>query len=214
MSDPGTELVQALAPCPLLPVLVVGGTDGAQLARALREGGVRAAEVTLRTPQALDVLAACAGQEDLLVGAGTVLDPDDVDAAAAAGARFVVSPGLDLEVVERAHARGLAAVPGVQTASEVQRAHRAGLRLLKFFPAATSGGPRAVAALGGPFGAMRFVPTGGISAADARSYLELPNVVGVGGSWFVPPALVDGLGGPTAYAALVDSVRTAVGAVA
>jgi 2-dehydro-3-deoxyphosphogluconate aldolase/(4S)-4-hydroxy-2-oxoglutarate aldolase len=120
------------------------------------------------------------------VGAGTVLTPTQVDRAVAAGARYVVSPGLSRAVVERCAEHGVPALPGVVTATEVQAALELGLTTVKFFPAGTSGGARAIAALAAPFGEVRFVPTGGIGPADLADYLRVDAVVAVGGSWMVP----------------------------
>ncbi|TNM68595.1 bifunctional 4-hydroxy-2-oxoglutarate aldolase/2-dehydro-3-deoxy-phosphogluconate aldolase [Streptomyces sp. NP160] len=209
------ELADALAACPLLPVVVVGErTDGGALGAALVEGGLTAAEVVLRTPAALRVLAELAPTAGLLVGAGTVVDPDQVDAVVDAGARFVVSPGYDPDVVARCHARGVPAVPGVSTASEVQLARRAGLRLLKVFPAGAVGGTALLSGLAGPFPDVSFVPTGGIGEADLADYLAVRSVAGVGGSWCVPAALVadvTGRGVP-AWDDLAEDVAVAVAA--
>jgi len=192
------ELRAALVRCPLLPVVVVGErTDGAALGAALVAGGLAAAEVVLRTPSALRVLAELAHAPGLLVGAGTVVEPDQVDAVADAGARFVVSPGHDPDVVARAHARGIPAVPGTSTATEVQLARRAGLRLLKVFPAGAVGGTALLAGLAGPFPDVAFVPTGGIGEGDLADYLGVPAVAAVGGSWCAPAGLVARVTGRT-----------------
>jgi 2-dehydro-3-deoxyphosphogluconate aldolase/(4S)-4-hydroxy-2-oxoglutarate aldolase len=176
---------------PVVPVVVLDDADrAAGLGRALVDGGLPIAEVTLRTPAALAGIAAMARNPDLLVGAGTVLTPDQATAAAEAGARFVVCPGLSLPVVERCRALGLPVLPGVATATEVLAARDNGLDVVKFFPAETSGGAPAVAALAAVFGDMRFVPTGGITEAKAVDYLRLPAVAAVGGSWMVPRALL------------------------
>ncbi len=185
------ELLDALAACPLLPVVVVGDdTDGAALGAVLVGAGLTAAEVVLRTPSALRVLAELAPTPGLLVGAGTVVEPEQVDDVVGAGAAFVVSPGHDPDVVARARSRGVPAVPGVATATEVQLARRAGLRLLKLFPAGAVGGTALLAGLAGPFPDVAFVPTGGIDAAELRAYLALRSVAAVGGSWCVPADLV------------------------
>ena len=208
------HLRAALARCPLLPVVVVGErTDGAALAGALVDGGLTVAEVVLRTPSALRVLARMTANPDLLVGAGTVVEPDQVDAARSAGAAFVVSPGYDPDVVGRAAALGVPAVPGVATATEVQRARRAGYRLLKLFPAGAAGGTALLVGLAGPFPDVQFVPTGGIGEAELGEYLALPSVAGVGGSWCVPAALVADVTGPGAAATAVLTARV-VAAVA
>lgn len=191
------ELRAALVRCPLLPVVVVGElTDGRALGAALVEGGLTAAEVVLRTPSALRVLSEVSGTPGLLVGAGTVVEPDQVDAVVDAGARFVVSPGHDPDVVARAHALSVPAVPGTSTATEVQLARRAGLRLLKVFPAGAVGGTALLAGLAGPFPDVAFVPTGGIGESDLADYLAVGAVAAVGGSWCVPAALVARVTGP------------------
>lgn len=205
----------ALARCPLLPVVVVGErTDGAALAGALVDGGLTVAEVVLRTPSALRVLAEMVANPDLLVGAGTVIEPDQVDGAWSAGAAFVVSPGFDPDVVARAAVLRVPAVPGAATATEVQRARRAGYRLLKVFPAGAAGGTALLVGLAGPFPDVQFVPTGGIAEADLGEYLALPSVAGVGGSWCTPAALVADVTRPgtAATAALTARVAAAVAA--
>lgn len=171
----------------IVPVVVVpapGLADG--LGDALAQGGLPIAEVTLRTPYALDAIGELARRGDLLVGAGTVVRPEQVDVVADSGAAFVVSPGLDARIVERCWERGLAVLPGVATATELQAASSLGVETVKFFPAEQAGGAAMVKALSGPFPDASFVPTGGISAANAADYLALPCVKAVGGSWMVP----------------------------
>ncbi|HEY0119654.1 MAG TPA: bifunctional 4-hydroxy-2-oxoglutarate aldolase/2-dehydro-3-deoxy-phosphogluconate aldolase [Cellulomonas sp.] len=178
----------ALAAHVLVPVVVVRDVpDAALLADVLVTGGLPVAEVTLRTPAAVDAIRAMSDRDDILVGAGTVLTASQVDSAVAAGARFVVSPGLSQAVVERCGELGVAALPGAATATEVQAAIELGFDTVKFFPASTSGGPAAIKALAAPFGAVSFLPTGGIGPADLADYLAVPSVVGVGGSWMIPP---------------------------
>jgi 2-dehydro-3-deoxyphosphogluconate aldolase/(4S)-4-hydroxy-2-oxoglutarate aldolase len=183
----GDEVLGRLAAYRLVPVVVLDdAADAGPLADALVAGGLPVAEVTFRTPAAADAIRALSARGDVLVGAGTVLTPGQVDAAVAAGARYVVSPGTSRAVVERCAEHGVAALPGAVTATEVQSALELGLTTLKFFPAGTSGGPKAIAALAAPFTGVRFVPTGGVSAADLGDYLALPSVAAVGGSWMVP----------------------------
>lgn len=175
----------------IVPVVVLDDAASAgPLAEALVSGGLPVAEVTLRTAAALDAIAAMAASDDLLVGAGTVLTAAQVDQAVDAGARFVVSPGTSRAVVERARERGVAVLPGAVTATEIQAALDLGIDTVKFFPAGTSGGTAAIKALAAPFGGVRFVPTGGISAANLDEYLSIPSVVAVGGSWMVPQAAI------------------------
>src|ERR1019366_4457458 len=127
---------------------------------------------------------------DLLVGAGTVTRPDQVDLARDAGARFVVLPGFSARVGDRCRELGMPVVPGISTATDVISALDHGCELLKFFPAEASGGLEMIRALQGPFPQVRFIPTGGVNAANAGAYLRLPSVVAVGGSWMVAPALL------------------------
>ncbi|WP_369264141.1 bifunctional 4-hydroxy-2-oxoglutarate aldolase/2-dehydro-3-deoxy-phosphogluconate aldolase [Streptomyces sp. R35] len=170
--------------CRLLPVLTVASTAMAgPLADALTAGGARCAEVTFRTPSAERVLKEMATHGGLTVGAGTVLTPEQAERAVAAGARFVVLPGFDEEVVVKCRELGVPVVPGIATATELMRALRAGLDTVKFFPAEPLGGLRTLRALAAPFPGMRFVPTGGIDASRTAAYLADPAVLAVGGSW-------------------------------
>jgi len=181
------DTLDRLAAYRLVPVVVLDdAADAVPLGDALTAGGLPVAEVTFRTAAAADAIRALTDRGDVLVGAGTVLTPAQVDAAVAAGARFVVSPGTSRAVVERCAEHGVPALPGVATATEVMAALELGMTTLKFFPAGTSGGARAVAALAAPFGGVRFVPTGGVTAANLADYLALPSVCAVGGSWMVP----------------------------
>ena len=182
---------QICALAPIVPVIVVKDIAHAEpLARALVAGGLPAREVTLRTPCALDAIRAMAEVEGGTVGAGTLLTPADVKAAKTAGAKFGVSPGLTERLVRACEDEGLPLLPGTVTASEVMQALEWGYDVLKFFPAATSGGAPAIKALGGPLPQVSFCPTGGISLANATDYLSLPNVLCAGGSWVAPDAKV------------------------
>ncbi len=175
----------------IVPVVVLDEAADAQpLAAALVTGGLPIAEVTFRTAAARDAIAAMAADPRMLVGAGTVLTVEQVDQAAQAGARFIVSPGFSDAVVQHCRDRGIPVFPGVATAGEVQRAFEAGLRTVKFFPAEASGGLAALKAIAAPFAMMRFIPTGGIGADSAGDYLRHPAVVAVGGSWMVARPLV------------------------
>ncbi len=146
--------------------------------------------MTLRTPAAPDVIRVLSERGDILVGAGTVLTAAQVDTAVEAGATFIVSPGLSRAVVERCLERGVLPIPGTVTATEVQAALELGLDTVKFFPAESTGGAPAIAALAAPFAGVSFIPTGGITAANLDTYLALPSVAAVGGSWVVPRDLV------------------------
>lgn len=177
---------------PVIPVVVIDDADDAvPLAEALVAGGVKVIEITLRTPAAIDaVRAITAAVHDMVVGVGTVRRVDDFAAAADAGARFAVSPGLTDGLLAAAEDSGLSYLPGVMTPSEVMRAQEAGLSDLKLFPAEAAGGIALLRGLAGPFPDVTFCPTGGISADTARSYLALANVACVGGSWLTPTAAI------------------------
>jgi 2-dehydro-3-deoxyphosphogluconate aldolase / (4S)-4-hydroxy-2-oxoglutarate aldolase len=182
-----TDVRKALSAARLVPVVVLDdAADADGLAAALVAGGLPVAEVTFRTAAAPDAIAAMAARGDILVGAGTVLTAEQVNQAVAAGARFVVSPGLSRAVVERCAELGVLALPGAVTATEVQAALELGLSTVKFFPAGTSGGPAAIKALAAPFSDVQFVPTGGVGPANLADYLAIPAVAAVGGSWMVP----------------------------
>ncbi|MGV9194154.1 bifunctional 4-hydroxy-2-oxoglutarate aldolase/2-dehydro-3-deoxy-phosphogluconate aldolase [Microbacterium sp. MC2] len=171
----------------IVPVVVLDDPAIApDLADALAAGGIRCAEITLRTPAGIEAIRAVAGRSDFLVGAGTVTAVAQVDTVFDAGARFVVSPGFDDAVVARCQELGLIVVPGVATGTEIQRAVAAGLQHLKLFPAHLIGGRAAVRAFAGPFPDVRFLPSGGVSASNAKEYLDDPAVFAVSGSWMVP----------------------------
>ena len=172
---------------PVIPVLVIDDVaHAAPIAEALVAGGLRVLEVTLRTPAALDVIAEMSKVEGAIVGAGTVLNTADLDASLAAGARFIVSPGLTDPLAHAAIASGIAYLPGTANASDIMRGLDLGLTRFKFFPAMASGGLPALKALAAPFGKVRFCPTGGITLATAAEWLGEEAVLCVGGSWIVP----------------------------
>jgi 2-dehydro-3-deoxyphosphogluconate aldolase / (4S)-4-hydroxy-2-oxoglutarate aldolase len=189
MTVPG--VVDRLGEFGVVPVVVINGAALAHgLGQALKAGGIPCAEVTLRTEAAEAALWTLAADPELLVGAGTVTRPEQVERAVVAGARFVVSPGFSASVVRECGIVGVPVVPGVVTATEVQMALDAGVTVLKFFPAEQSGGVAAVKALSAPYGDVRFLPTGGIGPANLAAYLTIPSVVAVGGSWLVAPELL------------------------
>lgn len=184
-----TDVVDRLARARVVPVVVID--DAAQadgLGDALVAAGITAVEVTLRTAAGIDVVRRLAGRGDLLVGAGTVLTAAQVDDVVGAGALFVVSPGLDADVVARCLERGVLPLPGVATATEVQRAVALGLSTLKFFPSSQLGGLPTMSALAGPFPGVRFFPSGGVGPDEARELLASELVVAVGASWVAPRA--------------------------
>lgn len=195
----------------VLPVVVLRDAAQAQpLAEALLAGGIPCAEITLRTDAGLASIRAAADVPGFTVGAGTVLTPEQAEATIDAGARFLVSPGLDPDVLAAGAARGVPAVPGVATAGEVQRALRAGAELLKLFPADVLGGPRLLKAFAGPFPDARFVPSGGVGESNLGDYLAVPTVAAVSGSWMVPAAAVEAGDFATVQrlaAAAVEAVR-------
>ncbi|MER5936934.1 bifunctional 4-hydroxy-2-oxoglutarate aldolase/2-dehydro-3-deoxy-phosphogluconate aldolase [Streptomyces sp. NPDC001928] len=173
---------------PVVPVVVVDDpSDAVPLARALVAGGLPAIEVTLRTPAALEAIRAVADAvPEAVVGAGTVITPEQVTRAVTAGARFLVSPGWTDLLLEAMRASGVPYLPGVSTTSEVVALLERGVREMKFFPAEAAGGTAYLKSLNGPLPQARFCPTGGIGPAIAPDYLALPNVGCVGGSWMLP----------------------------
>lgn len=180
-------ILERLARIRIVPVVVIDDASrAADLAAALMAGGIPCAEITLRTEAGDAAISAAAAITGFTVGAGTVLTPEDVTRSADHGAEFIVSPGFDEEVVERALALGLGVLPGIATATELQRARRAGLDAVKFFPADRLGGLDTIAALAAPFPTMRFVPSGGVGPHNAADYLAHPAVLAVSGSWMVP----------------------------
>lgn len=173
---------------PVMPVVVIDDLATAvPVARALVAGGLPAIELTLRTPVALDALRAIAAEvPDILLGAGTITTPAQAAAAVAAGARFLVSPGLTPDLLAAMLDTGVPFLPGTSTVSEVMAVLDAGLTEMKFFPAEAAGGTPYLRSVAGPLPQARFCPTGGITPASAPTYLDLPNVGCVGGSWITP----------------------------
>jgi 2-dehydro-3-deoxyphosphogluconate aldolase/(4S)-4-hydroxy-2-oxoglutarate aldolase len=185
-------ILDALRDAPVVAVVVIDdAADAVPLANALAAGGLRAIEVTLRTPAAWDAIERIVGSvEGMTVAAGTVIRPEDVDRLSALGVDLAVSPGCTSKLVAAAAQAGLPLLPGVATPSEAMFAREHGSRTLKFFPAAQMGGAKMVGALGELFPDVRLCPSGGIDADNAANYLELPNVVAVGGSWPAPRELI------------------------
>jgi 2-dehydro-3-deoxyphosphogluconate aldolase/(4S)-4-hydroxy-2-oxoglutarate aldolase len=173
---------------PVIPVLAFDNPDHAvPMARAMVRGGLRVLEVTLRTPTALDSIKRIAAEvPEAIVGAGTVLDGKQLRQAIEAGSKFLVSPGVTDELLDAAQATDVPLLPGIATASEAMRLASRGITTMKFFPAEQIGGARLLQALGAPLPHLRFCPTGGINLQNAPSYLALPNVLCVGGSWVAP----------------------------
>ena len=186
------KLLAILKAQPVVPVLIVDDAKSAvPLARALVAGGLKAIEITMRTPAALDAIRAVAAEvEGANVGAGTILSARDWDAAVAAGSTFIVSPGVTRGILDAAKASDVPILPGAATASEVMALREEGVEVMKFFPAEQAGGAAYLKALSSPLAGTLFCPTGGVSLKNAKDYLSLPNVVCVGGSWVAPKELV------------------------
>ncbi|MDH6570745.1 2-dehydro-3-deoxyphosphogluconate aldolase/(4S)-4-hydroxy-2-oxoglutarate aldolase [Streptomyces sp. SAI-117] len=187
-SSPASRPASLLDLAPVVPVVVLqDASDAVPLARALVAGGLPAIEVTLRTPAALDAIRAIAAEvPDAVVGAGTVITPEQVHDAVAAGARFLVSPGWTDVLLEAMRESGVPFLPGVSTTSEVVALLERGVTEMKFFPAEAAGGTAYLKSLAGPLPQARFCPTGGIGVGNASEYLALPNVGCVGGTWMLP----------------------------
>ncbi|MEM9969798.1 MAG: bifunctional 4-hydroxy-2-oxoglutarate aldolase/2-dehydro-3-deoxy-phosphogluconate aldolase [Pseudomonadota bacterium] len=182
--DSSNQAAAICALAPVIPVLVVDAAEiAAELAEALVSGGLPALEVTLRTPAALDAIREMAEVDGGVVGAGTLLTPEDVVAAKEAGALFGVTPGTTDRLIDAALDAELPLLPGAATATEALRLLERGFSMQKFFPAEAAGGAAALRAIGGPLPQVRFCPTGGISPSNVADYLALPNVLCVGGSW-------------------------------
>ncbi len=188
MTDSLTTLVDTLQDAPIVPLINSNDPVRAvSVMDALVAGGLPVVEVVLRTPRALDVVSALAAHDSpAIVGVGTVLDRAQAQRAVDAGARFLVSPGLDDGVVAVAQAAGLPVLPGVATASEAQRAWNMGLRHVKFFPAVQAGGLGMLKALSSVFSGLQFMPTGGVGPGNLAEFLGLPAVLACGGSWLTP----------------------------
>lgn len=186
------EIAEVAARAPVIPVLTIERVaDALPLARALVRGGLPVLEITLRTPAALEALKAIASDvPEAIVGAGTVLNEAQLDRAQAAGARFGVSPGCAMALLAAVRKARMPFLPAVQTVSEALGLADQGFTVLKFFPAGSAGGPGWLKAVAAPLPEIRFCPTGGISQENAPTYLALPNVACVGGSWVAPPAAV------------------------
>lgn len=177
--------VEQVAACGVVPVVVL--EDVAQAvptAKALLKGGINAMEITFRTAAARDSIAKVAKEvPEMIVGAGTVINVEQLHAAVEAGARFIVSPGSDADIIQEAMKLGVAVTPGVVTPSEIMLGLRLGVKVFKFFPAESFGGLKTIKALCGPFPQIRIIPTGGISQANVADYFRNPKIVAVGGSW-------------------------------
>ena len=179
-------MIDRLQSLKLIPVVALESAEDAEpLADALCAGGLPCAEITFRTDAALDCLRALADRPDFLIGAGTIHSAEQAQAAVGAGAQFIVTPGFNSRTVTWCAENNVPIFPGIATPTDLEMALEHGLSVVKFFPAETLGGVRTLKAFSGPYGEVRFIPTGGINAANVVDYLRLPNVLACGGSWMV-----------------------------
>ncbi len=186
------KIIEVLQISPIIPVVVVESIkDAVPLAQSLVEGGIHIIEVTLRSSCALEAIELIAKNvPKMRVGAGTILNPTQLEQAQNRGAEFLISPGLTIKLLEYAKKKDMPLIPGVSSSSEVMQALELGYNALKFFPAEYCGGVKLLNAFNGPFKGVKFCPTGGISADNMHSYLNLENVLCVGGSWLTPKNLI------------------------
>ncbi|WRC51326.1 bifunctional 4-hydroxy-2-oxoglutarate aldolase/2-dehydro-3-deoxy-phosphogluconate aldolase [Helicobacter pylori] len=186
------KIIEVLQISPIVPVVVIEDlSDAVPLAQSLIEGGIPIIEVTLRSSCALEAIELIAKNvPKMRVGAGTILNPTQLEQAQNRGAEFLISPGLTIKLLEHAKKKDMPLIPGVSSSSEVMQALELGYNALKFFPAEYCGGVKLLNAFNGPFKGVKFCPTGGISADNMRSYLNLENVLCVGGSWLTPKDLI------------------------
>ncbi len=186
------KIIEVLQISPIVPVVVIEDIkDAVPLAQSLIEGGIPIIEVTLRSSCALEAIELIAKNvPKMRVGAGTILNPTQLEQAQNRGAEFLISPGLTPSILEHAKKKDMPLIPGVSSSSEVMQALELGYNALKFFPAEYCGGVKLLNAFNGPFKGVKFCPTGGISADNMRSYLNLENVLCVGGSWLTPKNLI------------------------
>ncbi|PUD01473.1 bifunctional 4-hydroxy-2-oxoglutarate aldolase/2-dehydro-3-deoxy-phosphogluconate aldolase [Helicobacter pylori] len=186
------KIIEVLQISPIVPVVVIEDIkDAVPLAQSLIEGGIPIIEVTLRSSCALEAIGLIAKNvPKMRVGAGTILNPTQLEQAQNRGAEFLISPGLTIKLLEHAKKKTMPLIPGVSSSSEVMQALELGYSALKFFPAEYCGGVKLLNAFNGPFKEVKFCPTGGVSVDNMRSYLNLENVVCVGGSWLTPKDLI------------------------
>ncbi|UOR69649.1 bifunctional 4-hydroxy-2-oxoglutarate aldolase/2-dehydro-3-deoxy-phosphogluconate aldolase [Helicobacter pylori] len=186
------KIIEVLQISPIIPVVVIEDIkDAVPLAQSLIEGGIHIIEVTLRSSCALEAIELIAKNvPKMRVGAGTILNPTQLEQTQNRGAEFLISPGLTIKLLEHAKKKDMPLIPGVSSSSEVMQALELGYNALKFFPAEYCGGVKLLNAFNGPFKGVKFCPTGGISADNMRSYLNLENVLCVGGSWLTPKNLI------------------------
>ena len=186
-------IAEALSKTPVVPLVQSNDPETAlEIARALVEGGLTVLEVVLRTDEAVECLRYLAAElPGAHIGAGTVLDVAQAEKVIDCGAQFVVAPGLDPDVIRYCQSQNTPVFPGIATATELTAAYNLGLRIVKFFPASLSGGPKMIQALASVFRDVQFMPTGGIRAENLSDFLEVPSVIGCGGSWLTPAAEIE-----------------------
>lgn len=186
-----SEIFESFRKIGIVPVVVLDDAkDAEELGEALCEGGLPCAEVTFRTDAALESIKIMAKNKDLFVGAGTVLSIEQVDKAVNAGAKFIVSPGLNPKVVKYCVDNNIPITPGTQTPSEMEQALELGLKVVKFFPAEPAGGLNMIKAVAAPYTQLKFIPTGGINSKNVRDYLMYDRILACGGSWMVKKDLI------------------------
>lgn len=186
------DLIKKISLIGIVPVVKINDVEKAvPLAKALSNGGIPTAEITFRTEQAAEAIALITKEvPEMLIGAGTVLTTEQADSAISAGAKFIVSPGLNPKVVEHCLKKGVPIIPGCSNPSDIEQAIELGLDVVKFFPAEALGGVKMLKALSGPYGNVSFMPTGGIDVNNIKSYLSFSKVIACGGSWMVPENLI------------------------
>lgn len=184
------DVIGRLAAVRVVPLATLDADNATAVGAALIRAGLPCVEIAFRNPTATEAIAAARAVDGLLVGAGTILSEEQVEAASQAGAHFAVAPGTSDRVLECAARLGLPFFPGVATPTEIEHARDRGLRILKAFPVSSLGGPAFLRAIGAAYPDVRFIPTGGIDGVGVRDYLALPNVLACAGSWLVSPALV------------------------
>lgn len=206
-------LLKRLSKIGIVPVVTIHNADLAEnLAQALCKGGLPCAEITFRTEAAAEAIKRIiAKYPDMCVGAGTVLTIQQVDAAVEAGAKFIVSPGLNPKIVQYCQKKGVLMIPGTSCPSDLEIALELGLDTVKFFPAEQSGGIAKIKAMSAPYGSLKFMPTGGINAENLNSYLSNPKIIACGGSWMVPTSLVDAENWEEITRLTKEAVRTMLG---
>ena len=207
------DLLKRLSKIGIVPVVTIHNADLAEnLAQALCKGGLPCAEITFRTEAAAEAIKRIiAKYPDMCVGAGTVLTIQQVDAAVEAGAKFIVSPGLNPKIVQYCQKKGVLMIPGTSCPSDLEIALELGLDTVKFFPAEQSGGIAKIKAMSAPYGGLKFMPTGGINAENLNSYLSNPKIIACGGSWMVPTSLVDAENWEEIARLTKEAVRTMLG---